>query len=369
MIPMRALSILVLGSCGCGVEVGEEVVAQESEELFADVNLLAMPSGDSSTTRITFCWQNSARSYSSDRAAVEAVVDDQWHANSNINFTWQRSWDTGGCSVGAIPVRNIDVVPNASPLSMEFNFIDQGTYSNTKNCNGGWPLCRDSVAVHEVGHVLGFAHEHQGVSIGCGPAETSGTSITGDLRLGVPDADSVMGNCNTGTSDLSAGDIRGLQAVYGGGGAIQGFNLVVIRATNKQYWKQEGSGSATLTNDFTLASQFQVKTAARDVGNLGYGRVLSLQRGNMYMCGKKGFTCPPGTPVCTGTTAPRSLWQSTYDANSCLWTVVRSSSANTGGTVVDVNDPLRLYMKLEATGPTEVTFEETTAPIRFLKDI
>ena len=157
-----------------------------SDELYADTNLLFMPTGDSATTRIDLCWKNSNSGYATERGWVENVVNNGWEANSWIDFMWQKEW-LGECSASSVPLNNVNVWPAGDRNGVNFNFINPALYNGSRGCNGA-QNCIEGVGVHEIGHVLGFDHEHAHRTLDCAtgpdfPKDDGTYTVDGDLRL------------------------------------------------------------------------------------------------------------------------------------------------------------------------------------------
>lgn len=178
------------------------------------------PSAEGEAPIIFVCWENPGPSTEREQSWVRDAVEATWQNHSAIEF---RGWEQCAKHNAGIHIRIADEGPHVKMLGRQLDDRADGMVLNFAFqkwgafCQGRRESCIRAIAIHEFGHAIGFAHEHNRPDTpGECMAEAQGPS--GDVMLTPYDPASVMNYCHDMYQDggrLSARDIESVQAVYG----------------------------------------------------------------------------------------------------------------------------------------------------------
>ena len=181
--------------------------------------------------KVFVCWDNPQPEFEAEMALVKKSVEETWERYSGLRFAgWKKCaplnegiritiQDTGPHTRGLGRQLQVDGAKGKGqePSGMVLNF----TFSNWGQSLCQAPsmrnFCIRSIAIHEFGHAIGFAHEHNRPDTP-GECTQKPQGGDGDRMLTPYDRESVMNYCfNIYNKDLvlSKLDISAVRQVYG----------------------------------------------------------------------------------------------------------------------------------------------------------
>jgi Ricin-type beta-trefoil lectin domain len=362
-------------ACGQDVQTEQSPAKSRSDPLWVSgANLWRWPV-------VNVCWENPAN-WPTETAWVRTAVAQTWETASRLRFV---GWGTCQAGMAGLHIRIADQQAGTVALGSALDAVTDGMVLNfsfnnwNTNCANRRQACISVDAVHEFGHAMGFAHEHDRPGQPAVCMQRTPGADTGTIGLDPWDPDSVMNYCNARYSSrtwpyvLGGSDVRGIQAVYGGNpGQLVGFwgKCMDVRGygtangtkvqtwdctgnSNQAWWPDLGwftSGLRSLqTNKMlddngasnTNGTQLQIWDRANYYNAQSWRMVSSMVRGHAGLCLDVAYANNTnGNPVwmwdCYGGWAQRwtidTFGSVTNAAGKCL-TVPDSTTPNNGADV------------------------------------
>ena len=284
---VAVLLALAFGANACGPQDDdvEQISTKEDSLYYVSAKLW-------SNRDISVCW--ATPNFDEEKELVEKTMKGQrsWEAVGAINFV---GW--GPCSGGEdirITAGNIMGVSylgtsnSFAEMILDFRSGVETLYSRCASNGLTRNECIKTVAIHEFGHAIGYAHEHNRPDTDTTACTSAPQGTDGDMTYGAFDVDSIMAYCNF-TTELSPTDVAGTARLYG---ASYGDRSVLGDYNGDGYadilCHQRVDG--TILTDFGSSSGYQRTDAGTDT-DFCVGSSDRLYKGDFNGDGRTDLLC------------------------------------------------------------------------------
>jgi Astacin (Peptidase family M12A) len=170
---------------------------------------------------IFVCWENPATNNEESRYWIRDQIEKTWEKHAAVDF---RGWEKCAETNSGVRILLSDVGPHVKAFGRRLDRVKGGMILNDtfKNwgelCQKTQESCVRSIAVHEFGHALGFAHEQNRPDTPGECVIQHGQDQPNEEMLTPYDPYSVMNYCNSKYNNggmLSKLDIETAKKIYG----------------------------------------------------------------------------------------------------------------------------------------------------------